>query len=93
MVLKLGTRKTRQRIYLPIVSNNWGAIPGIQMFPINARSASAVIIFQSVSSLFPRASERILGWPSKFSLESDAAHVFQLATSIPRSSSRRRKSF
>src|SRR5437899_7196140 len=50
MVLKpWGTRKTPTKNYLPVVQQQLGAIPGIQMSRSCPKRFRAVIIFQSVS--------------------------------------------
>src|SRR5438309_4329657 len=86
MVLKpWGTRKTPTKNYLPVVQEKLGAIPGIQMFPIMPEALPGSDNFPVSFVITSTASqERILELAKQIFLKAMQAHVFNLATSIPR---------
>jgi multidrug efflux pump len=95
MVLKpWGTRKTPTKAYLPIVQQKLGAFPESKCFRSCLRRYRAAIISRSASSLLPPPVRNgSWSWQRKFSARQWKRMCFNLATSIPRSISHRRKSF
>src|SRR5467141_3450913 len=79
MVLKpWGTRKTPTKNYLPVVQQQLGAIPGIQMFPIMPEALPGSDNFPVSFVIASTASqERILELAKQIFLKAMQAHVFQ----------------
>src|SRR5437899_2795834 len=79
MVLKpWGTRKTPTKNYLPVVQQQLGAIPGIQMFPIMPEALPGSDNFPVSFVIASTASqERILELAQQRFLKAMQAHVFQ----------------
>src|SRR5438094_7806255 len=79
MVLKpWGTRKTPTKNYLPMVQQQLGAIPGIQMFPIMPEALPGSDNFPVSFVIASTASqERILELARGIFLKAMQAHVFQ----------------
>src|SRR2546430_834353 len=79
MVLKpWGTRKTPTKNYLPVVQQQLGAIPGIQMFPIMPEALPGSDNFPVSFVIASTASqERILELARGIFLKAMQAHVFQ----------------
>src|SRR5438067_9161860 len=79
MVLKpWGTRKTPTINYLPVVQQQLGAIPGIQMFPIMPETLPGNDNFPVSFVIASTASqERILELAKQIFLKAMQAHVFQ----------------
>src|SRR5438132_42131 len=79
MVLKSwGTRKTPTKNYLPVVQQQLGAIPGIQMFPIMPEALPGSDNFPVSFVIASTASqERILELAKQIFLKAMQAHVFQ----------------
>src|SRR5437870_2667757 len=81
MVLKpWGTRKTPTKNYLPMVQQQLGAIPGIQMFPVMPSalpgSDSSPVSFVITSTADP---ERILEFAQQLQMKAMQAGVFRFA--------------
>src|SRR2546428_3364372 len=81
MVLKpWGTRKTPTINYLPVVQQQLGAIPGIQMFPIMPEALPGSDNFPVSFVIASTASqERILELAKQIFLKAMQAHVFRFA--------------
>src|SRR6266550_1465787 len=79
MVLKpWGTRKTPTKVYLPVVQQKLGAIPGIQMFPIMPEALPGADNFPVSFVITSTADqERILEFAKQIFAKAMQAHVFQ----------------